>query len=92
MANRDDGDRSTFFPDVVDDDVVSDDQFPEGRTCSSREFPAQVRVIFQGLHTIKEILDNAPRGLGVVLGDEVEEFRHPIQSGIGPDDAVRHPW
>jgi hypothetical protein len=47
-------------------------------------------MLSESLNPIKKILDDAPCGSRIVLSDEVEELCNPVQSGIGPEDAVRH--
>ena len=47
-------------------------------------------MVRERLDPIEEILDDAPGCGWVVFGDEVQEFRDPIQSRIRPDDAVAH--
>jgi hypothetical protein len=90
VANRDDGYRLPSLAHLIDDDVAPNHKPPQTRIDFLRQAPAQERLVGQSLSTIKEILNDAPCGGTVFLGDEVEELRGPIQSGIGPEDAIGH--
>lgn len=90
MPDRDHGYRLPSLVHLIDHEVAPDYEPPQTRIDLLREAPAQERLFGQNLGPIKEILNDTPCGGTVFLGDEVEELRGPIQSGIGPEDAIGH--
>jgi hypothetical protein len=90
MANAQDGDDLARLFDLIHDNVVPDDQTPDGIVYVLREAPTEPRMLTDRLDAVEQILDN-PRGSGrIFFRDEVEQLGGPIQSGFGPEDAEAH--
>jgi len=90
MPDGNDGDRLPSLVHLIDHDVAPDHESAQIWIDIVREAPAQERLFGQSLGAIEKILDDTLCGGGIFLGNEVEELRGPIQSGIGPEDAIGH--
>jgi hypothetical protein len=78
VPNGNDPDRLSNFVQLVDHDVVPDHEPPQVRIDLIRKAPAQERVFGQGLNTLEEVLNDAPCGCRIFLGNEVEKLRGPL--------------
>ena len=90
MTTPGDSDRLSHLINSINHDVIPYNQTPQISLNFIQEWAAQTRKISQGLNAVEEILHHTPGRDGILLRDEIEDLRNPLDGGAGPDDLVGH--